>query len=413
MVKGDDYNGGAQMTFYNSATAGTGTTFSVTGGFGVYALGGTVWFGNSSCADHGTFETFRGDDSENGEVVFTDNATAGNGTFTNNGGEYRSDGRSQNGGETVFAFSATAGDGTFTNHGGAASGALGGRIYFLGSGKAGIAATAGNGFFTNNGGTVSGAKGGSVNFVANGADPTAADGTFINNAGTVSGAGGGGTLFSSHDAGNATLIANGGPGDGGFIHFTARAVVGTARVKVFGNGNLDLSRGGNNQPVTDTIGSIEGDGLVFLGNNNLAVGRNNLSTAFTGKIQDGGVYGGGMGGSLTKIGTGKLVLSHENFYSGSTTIKRGRLVVNNASGSGTGTGPVFVNGGALGGIGTIAGAVVVGNGSGSRALLVPGANATQPGKLSMQSGLTFNSDATYKIQITVPQVPRTRFSRTG
>jgi hypothetical protein len=60
---------------------------------------------------------------------------------------------------------------------------------------------------------------------------------------------------------------------------------------------------------------------------------------------------------------------------------------------------VFVNAGALGGIGTIAGPVVVGNGSGSRALIVPGANATQPGKLSIQSGLTFNSDATYKIQI--------------
>ncbi len=97
--------------------------------------------------------------------------------------------------------------------------------------------------------------------------------------------------------------------------------------------------------------------------------------------------------------SGKLVLSHENFYSGGTTIKRGRLVVNNASGSGTGTGPVFINAGALGGIGTIAGAVTAGNGSGSRALLVPGANATLPGKLAIQSALTFNSDATYKIQI--------------
>ena len=97
-----------------------------------------------------------------------------------------------------------------------------------------------------------------------------------------------------------------------------------------------------------TIGSIEGEGDVFLGANNLTVGSNDLSTSFSGVIQDGGfggslakvrarsisqaltrthrtpilpvalrVYGsissdtfviqdGGFGGSLTKIGTGTL-----------------------------------------------------------------------------------------------------------
>ena len=389
MVEEDDYNGGARMSFTNSATAGTGTTFSVTGGFGVYATGGRISFSNSSSADHATFETFRGDDGQNGAVSFTDNATAGNGTFINNGGESRG----KSGGSMTFNGSATADDGTFTNNGGAASGAGGGYMFFLGG-------DAGNGFFTNNGGTVSGASGGSIEFVANLPGPTAADGIFINNAGTVSGAGGGGTFFSGHTAGNATLIANGGPGKGGFIHFTNAPVVGTGRVKVFGNGNLDLSRFGNNPPLTDTIGSIEGNGLVFLGNNTLAVGSNNLSTVFTGKIQDGGVYGG-TGGSLTKIGTGKLVLSHRNFYSGGTTIQRGRLMVNNIGGSGTGSGPVQVNGGKLGGKGTIDGAVTVGGGTGFRAVLAPGYlhGADSPGALTIQSSLTFNSDATYEVQL--------------
>jgi len=43
--------------------------------------------------------------------------------------------------------------------------------------------------------------------------------------------------------------------------------------------------------------------------------------------------------------------------------------------------------------------VTVGDGSSRAAFLAPGANATQPGRLTIQSGLTFNSDATYKIQI--------------
>src|SRR5206468_11068094 len=249
-----------------------------------------------------------------------------------------------------------------------------------------------------NGGTVTNAGGGSTELVGNLANPTAANGIFINNAGTVSGARGGGTNFNSGDAGNATLIANGGPGDGGFIHFLGDPVGGMARVKVFGNGNLDVTRvsGG---PVNDTIGSIEGDGLVFLGANNLTVGSNNLTTVFSGKVQDGGAYGG-TGGSLTKVGTGKLVLRHRNTYTGGTIIKRGILMVNNiGGGSGTGSGPVEVNGGRLGGKGIIAGAVTVGTGSGQGATLSPGYvhGVGSPGALTIQSALTFNADATYKV----------------
>jgi autotransporter-associated beta strand protein len=146
---------------------------------------------------------------------------------------------------------------------------------------------------------------------------------------------------------------------------------------------------------------LEGDGAVYLSGKNLTVGSNNLDTTFAGEISH---TGSGLGGytpgsdSLTKIGAGKLTLSGANLYSGGTTIKRGRLLVNNTSGSGTGSGPVFVNGGALGGTGTIAGAVTIGNGSGSRALLAPGLSAPVPGRLIIQSALTYNSDATYKVQ---------------
>ncbi len=86
---------------------------------------------------------------------------------------------------------------------------------------------------------------------------------------------------------------------------------------------------------------------MFLGARNLALGSNNLSTNFSGKIRDGGANDG-TGGSLTKIGTGKLVLSHRSSYTGGTIINRGRLVVNNTGGSGTGSGPVQVKRGKLG-----------------------------------------------------------------
>jgi outer membrane autotransporter protein len=69
-----------------------------------------------------------------------------------------------------------------------------------------------------------------------------------------------------------------------------------------------------------TVGSIEGDGNVFLGPNNLTVGSNNLSTLFSGVIQDGGT-----GGSLTKVGTGTLTLTGLNTYTGATTVNGGTL----------------------------------------------------------------------------------------
>jgi autotransporter-associated beta strand protein len=54
-------------------------------------------------------------------------------------------------------------------------------------------------------------------------------------------------------------------------------------------------------------------------------------------------------GSLSKIGNRKLMLTNANLYDGGTTISRGKLVVNNQAGSGTGSGAVHVNSGTLGG----------------------------------------------------------------
>ena len=63
-----------------------------------------------------------------------------------------------------------------------------------------------------------------------------------------------------------------------------------------------------------------------------------------------------------------------------------------------------VNVGTLGGTGKITGAVTVGTGSSSGAILLPGNSATKPGILTISSALTFNSLSTYKCVLSRPTV---------
>jgi len=370
------------IAFTNSATAGSQTSFTNNGGAVSGAEGGVTEFFDISTAGNGSFTTNGGAASGGfgGAARFFRHSSAGNGIFTTKGGAVAGGDR----GFTQFFNDSTAGYGTFTNNGSALSGAGGAEMNFFDR------STAGNGTFTNNG-AVAGADalGGFIYFFH---ASTAADSAITNNGSEVSG-GGGTTIFSdTSTAGRCTLVADGGLNGGGFIRFDADSSGGTARVAVFGNGNLDIS--GHGSPGV-AVGSIEGNGNVFLGANNLTVGTHNLNTLFSGVIQDGGATGG-TGGSLTKIGNGQLVLRHRNTYTGGTTIKHGKLVVNNKGGSGTGSGAVQVDAGTLGGTGVIAGAVTIGDGSGPRAFLSPGFKSdVNPGTLTIQSVLTFNSDASY------------------
>jgi len=104
--------------------------------------------------------------------------------------------------------------------------------------------------------------------------------------------------------------------------------------------------------------------------------------------------------SLGKGGSGTWTLSAANTYTGGTTISAGRLLVNNATGSGTGTGAVSVSSSAvLGGSGTISGATTLANGASAGAYLAPGATATATatsggiGLLSFANNLTLTSGA--------------------
>jgi autotransporter-associated beta strand protein len=198
------------------------------------------------------------------------------------------------------------------------------------------------------------------------------------------------------NAGNAILIATGGTngGNGGRIVFSDTADGSGARAEMFGNGELDTSL---NHAIGVSLGSIEGDGLIFLGGRPLTL-TGALNTIFSGVIQDGGIAGG-TGGSLVQAGSGTLTLSGASIYTGGTTVNSGILKVANVSGSATGTGAVLVNAGTLGGKGRISGAVTIGTGSGAGAVLTPSVGSNQPARLTLGRALTLKTDSTYTCKL--------------
>jgi autotransporter-associated beta strand protein len=263
----------------------------------------------------------------------------------------------------------------------------------------------GSATFHNLGATTPGGFSGVTEFAGVGASADQA--TIINEGGTVSGAPGGQTIFDAYEGGrstadNATLIANAGTngGGGGTVQFYSHCEGGTARLELFGNGYLDIG----SADTGFTIGSLEGDGQVYLGSKSLSIGSNNLSTTFAGVLHPGGPAGGSGKGGLTKIGTGTLTLSGANTYTGVTTVSTGMLRASNGSGSATGTGAVNVNAGTLSGKGSLSGTVTIGTGSGPGAFLAPSAGVTKATTLTIGSPITFNGDSTYTYRLTTKRV---------
>ena len=414
--------GAGQLYFTNAATAGDSVTYinsatgdgkiefqgSSTAGSATYRATGAIGGDNTQINFHdqasaGT-AVFNNERSGNGVINFYDSSTADHATITNEPNFASS---------VWFWNSSTAGSATIINKG---DGSFWGNTYFRDSSNAGESmitvdgsvarefgyaylifydnSSAANGTFIANGGQRSGAGGGNIYLQ----DFASADnGTFIANPGIVSGAFGGRVIFNLFTAptgATATLIANGGIGTGGGgIAFEGTSLGGQARVQVYGNGFLTVEQHVN---VGITIGSLEGDGLVFLGGATLSIGSNNLSTTFSGVIEGNST---GFIGRLTKVGAANLTLTGANTYFGTTTIEEGKLVVNNTTGSGTGSGQVQIKDGWLGGIGTIAGAVIVGTGSGAKAILAPGQKKGRPDTLTIQSPLTFNSNGVYQCEV--------------
>ena len=382
----DTFGDFGDISFTNNATSGESVNYDVKGG---------------------PFSDFIG-----GEITFYDNSSAGSGdVFTTSGG-LRS---GASGSEVNFEDDSTAAGVTFICNSGA-PGAAWGAIGFFGKSLTestvvvnGATTPGGvSALFTcdaslplldvtiaTNGGLGTEKEFGVASSYLYG--PSAERCTFTSNGGSATNTSGGYTEFSNtFDTGDSVLIANGGTngGNGGLLVLLDSSVVG-GRVELFGNGMLVIS---SHDAPGASVGSLEGDGIVTMGALNLTVGSNSLSTTFSGTLQ------GDAGSSLTKIGTSTLELTGANIYTGGTTIEGGKLVINNTTGSGTGTGPVLVNAGRLNGRGTIAGPVTIGTGSGPGATLGPGRRGGKPDMLTIQSALTFNSDATYNCGLNTSSV---------
>ncbi len=300
-----------------------------------------------------------------GNTHFFDNASAGNATITNSG-NFPISGAP---GYTAFNGYSTADHATFMNEG-------------TGIGPAGKTAfydhaTAANGTFINRGN-------GDTQF--DGPHCSAGNATIINEGATAAGdtIHGGNTFFygDSH-AGQATIIAKGGSngGQGGYIGFISADDGSEATFRLYGNGTL---------APPSTIGSLEGDGIVLFGTYGsyaIAIGRNQNDTVFAGTFTEQFP----VGASVEKVGRGTLTLSgSQSDYTGGTIVSGGTLLIDNASGSATGTGPVTVDtGGTLGGSGIIPSAVTV-NGT-----LAPSSGSTVPVRLTLQGPLTFANGASF------------------
>ncbi len=120
-------------------------------------------------------------------------------------------------------------------------------------------------------------------------------------------------------------------------------------ITAISQGTLQLGYVGtvNSTTYDGTTGSVAGDIHNY---GTLAFMRSNAHT-FANEVSG--------TGDIEHNGTGTTSMTAANTYSGGTVVNAGTLLVNNASGSGLGSGNVAVNGGVLGGSGAFSGDLLV------------------------------------------------------
>jgi len=376
LVATGDVRGRGIISFKQGASAGDRMSYTVDGGKSP-GPGALVGFFSDATAGSATFiaNSSYGGSAVGGLIQFYDNSTAGDGTFINDA--------STNGifsGHTEFYQNSSAGAATITNRASTVSGNTNGQTIFYGT------ATAGNATLINEGSPFGGFNNSGFTYFYE--RSSAENATIYLEPATIPGGEPGRVYFDSNStAGNATIVAQGGPKgySGGQIDLANNSTLGNARVILDGSGTFLWFL--TSTPVS--AGSIEGSGHILM-SSEFKVGSNNLDTAFTGTIAG---YG-----PLIKIGQGELVLAGPSTYAGNaslpgTTVKRGTLLVNNKKGSGTGTDRVLVSGGTLGGTGFIGGPVEI------RSIISPGRTGKAAGTLTIRNTLTLDATSSYDFAV--------------
>ncbi len=291
-VSGGD---GGNTQFYGFSSAAYGV-FHNGGGRHEKANGGDVAFDANANSAHSYYHNYAAGvaGAYGGVTSFNNNppdtasggASAGKGAYFNYGAR---EGERGGGGHVEFSAkcgSPTAASASFTNYGSAIeSKSNAGHTIFSINLPTDYFSTAGEAVFHNHPAITAEGAAGHTQFAVygsgghTGAVPTAGEGLFFNYGGDREKAAGGYTVFSgTSSAGNATLLAYGGlnGGDGGKIAFYDEASGGSAKVPLFGNGELDI--GNHTQGVT--IGRLELNGGLI----SIRLGAGSPSLIVTGEL---------------------------------------------------------------------------------------------------------------------------------
>jgi outer membrane autotransporter protein len=344
--------GRTMVNIYAAQTLGGFTFNALANSYAIINNSALVFTGAGIVNNSGQLQTLY-----NVGFVFFANSSAANATIVNGGGiglsfiDFESTSSAgtaaifnNTNGSITFSHSSTGGNATVNNN-------AGGTLQFANT------SSAGNATITNSGRT---------NFFH---ASSAGNATITNNASAF-------IIFNqTSTAGNATIS------NSGEIRFFNSSGAGNARLitHVGGSTEFGMSAGPNGDGKL-SAGSIAGAGSYGLGSNELTVGGNGDTTEVSGVIS-------GAGGSLVKTGAGTLTLSGINTYTGGTTISDGRLVVNGALASST----VTVQGGILGGSGTVGG--IVANVGGT---VAPGNSI---GTLNVAGNVSFGSGSIYQVEV--------------
>ncbi len=199
---------------------------------------------------------------------------------------------------------------------------------------------------------------------------------------TISGAISGAAGFTK--AGPGTLVLS------GANSYSGGTTISSGVLSVTADNNLGTAPGSSTVNVTLSGGTFSASNTFTLNpkrqisltaNSTIGVSSNKTLT-----------YAGLITGSaaLSKSGTGTLVVSGANGYTGTTTISAGTFEADSQGGSAVGTNTVLLQSAVtLSGIGVVSGPVS-GNGT-----IVPGAPASGPGTLTLGNGLDLSTGGTY------------------